>query len=340
MKKALLISIAVFLAVVAFCEFGRYQRDHRKTAEVTEEIVAEQEEVFVPEVTKRPTTFVQEEEIDLYVPETEEGMEAEEPPVMEEEPAIEEPVTEEKKELPEEEKQSFFDRLFSPKTEEKTETEDTYRIVCIGDSVTAHPYAAQNENPLGYWLQEWGMAASAEEKDYSHVLAAMLEKKEGPVSLDVMNYNPWELAEASMVPRSAYLSSLDSLFGADKGEADLIVLQLGENCTQYQNLSLDFGALIDYLRQKAPDARIVVTGTVIRMDPERNAAVDSIKQQVCAEKGITYVDMSGYNESMWVGEGTQIINPQGQVTVISTSQRTHPGDAGMQWIAEQIYHAL
>lgn len=337
MKKGLLISIAVFLAVVIFCEYGRYKKNIEETAELTEEVVTEYEEVYEPEVTKRPVASVYEEEIDLTVPEITE--ETEEMPVIEEEPAKEEPVKEEvkeeKEEPPETEKQGFFEKLFSPKTDE-----NVFRIVCIGDSVTAHPYMAPNENPAGYWLQTWGMAASAEEKDYAHVLASMFEKTEDKVDLDVINYNTWELAEASMVPRSTYLSSLDGLFGSNVEEADLIVLQLGENCTQYQNLYADFGALIDYLKGKAPDAQIIATGTVIIMDPPRNAAVDSIKQQVCAEKGVIYVDMSGYNESMWVGEGAQIVNPQGQVTTISVSQRTHPGDVGMQWIAEQIYNAL
>lgn len=337
MKKALFISIAVFLAVVIFSEYGRYKRNMEKTVELTEEIVTETETILGWEATKRPAVSLKEEEIEVSsmrsqgLPETEEESETLLTPDEEEvreEAQEEEPV-------PETEKQGSLEKLLPAKTEE-----NVFRIVCIGDSVTAHPYMAPNENPAGYWLQEWGMAASAEEKDYAHVLASMFDKTEDNVSLDVINFNSWELAEASMVPRASYLSTLDPLFGSDKEEADLIVLQLGENCTAYQSLAADFGALIDYLRAKAPNAEILATGTVIIMDPPRNGAVDSIKQQVCSQKGVIYVDMSGYNESMWVGEGTQIVNPQGQVTVISVSQRTHPGDYGMQWIAEQIYNAL
>ena len=341
MKKALLISIAVFLAVVIFSEYGRYKRNMEKTVELTEEIVTETETVLELEAVKREAFSLQEEEIESSpirpeaLPETEEASEV---PITPDEEEVREEITEEvraEEPVAETEKQGFFEKLFFPETEE-----NGFRIVCIGDSVTAHPYMAPNENPAGYWLQEWGMAASAEEKDYAHVLASMFEKTEDNVSLDVINFNSWELAEASMVPRASYLSMLDPLFGSDKEEADLIVLQLGENCTAYQSLAADFGALIDYLRAKAPNAEILATGTVIIMDPPRNGAVDSIKQQVCSQKGVIYVDMSGYNESMWVGEGTQIVNPQGQVTVISVSQRTHPGDYGMQWIAEQIYNAL
>lgn len=337
MKKVLLISIAVFLAVVMISEYTRYKRTTERTAEIVEEIVTEEEFLYTPESTPREaylpdTEFIMEEEAKAApAPLSEEPSE----PEINEEEIVEE-AAEPVEEQAEEEKKSFFERLFS--STDKPD-EDIYRIVCIGDSVTAHPYMAPDQNPLGYWLQDWGMAASAEDKDYAHVLANMYASDGKEVSLDVYNYNAWEMAEASQIPRSSYLSSLDTFFSSDKPQADLVVLQLGENCTQYQSLSVDFGGLIDYLRQKAPSAEIVATGTIIIMDPPRNAAVDAIKQQVCAEKGVVYVDMSGYNESMWVGEGTQIVNPQGQVTIISVSQRTHPGDYGMQWIAQQIYSA-
>lgn len=257
---------------------------------------------------------------------------------IEEPDAPEPPISEEKKSFGEKVKDFFTPEEDEEEDEALPSDEDqVFRILCIGDSVTSHPYVGIGENPAGYWLQTWGMAASAEEKDYSHVLASLYEDEYEAVTLSVCNYNNWELAEASGLPRSAALSYLDPLL---EENLDLIVFQLGENCTAYQNLAADFAELIDYVRAAAPEARIAVTGTIIRMDPDRNTAVDQIKQAVTEEKGAVYVDMSGYDESMWVGEGAQIVNPEGQVTVISLNQRTHPGDYGMAWIADRIFQAL
>ncbi len=225
--------------------------------------------------------------------------------------------------------------------EQKVYDGDTFRIVCIGNSVTQHPYVAQNESPEGYWLQDWGMAASAREKDYAHVLEQKMASIYGETSLEVYNYNAWETAEASGIPRSTLLPNLDPLFEGEKGEdTDLIIIQLGESCTMFDNLMQDYIDLINYVHSKAPNAAIGITATVIIMDEVRNAAVDNIKQMICQSMSLPYVSMSGYNESMWVGEGTVIYNEQGQPTVISFIQRTHPGDVGMQYIADQIYTVL
>lgn len=225
--------------------------------------------------------------------------------------------------------------------EQKVHDGDTFRIVCIGNSVTQHPYVAQNDSPEGYWLQDWGMAASAREKDYAHVLEQKMVSIYGETSLEVYNYNAWETAEASGIPRSTLLPNLDPLFEGEKGaDTDLIILQLGESCTMFDNLMQDYIDLINYVHSKAPNAAIGVTATVIIMDEVRNAAVDNIKQMICQSMSLPYISMSGYNESMWVGEGTVIYNEQGEATVMSFIQRTHPGDSGMQYIADQIYTVM
>lgn len=217
------------------------------------------------------------------------------------------------------------------------QNDDVYRILCIGNSVTAHPYVALGAMSQGYWLQDWGMAASAREKDYAHVLGTKLEPSKGETKVEALDFQSWEFAEGLGTPRSTYLSKLAQPLSK---KPDLVVLQIGEDCTAYQSLKSDLSSLIDTIRQSVPEAKIVMTGTIILMDPARNAAVDAIKQQVCAEKKVFYADMSGYNETMWVGEGTQIRNEKGEITTISLEQRTHPGDIGMEWIADQILKTI
>lgn len=323
LKKILYFSVWALAVAVVIAIVGVSVSRNKVTEPVA---LATENEIRPEEAAVAETAPMQTVEVTKEEPETEkktfrqkvkELLAPEEEETVAEEPlAINEPVTIDGELLPEDE---------------------VYRILCIGDSVTSHPYVRPEESAYGYWLQTWGMAASAEDKDYSHVLASMYEEDYTDVELAVCNYNNWELAEASGMSRDTFLPFLDQFLNEN---LDLVVLQLGENCTAYQALSVDFANLIDYVRQRAPDAKIAVTGTVIIMEPERNAVVDQIKRAVSDEKGCTWVDMSGYNESMWVGEGTQIVNPEGQVTVISISQHTHPGDYGMQWIAEQIYQAM
>ena len=219
-------------------------------------------------------------------------------------------------------------------TEKETEPKDGQAdIICIGSSITVHPYTPEGTLAEGYWLADWGMAASSKEKDYAHVLA-----KKYNTSVVTQSLGNWEMAEEQGFPRIIYMEDLDPLF--EGVEPKLVVLQFGESCTAYNKLYTDLSNLVEYIKEKAPNAVIAITGTIIAADPIRNMVVDGIKQTVAKEQGCVYVDMSGYNASMWAKEGTQIVNDQGEVTTISFAQQAHPGDYGMYWIAEQIETAV
>lgn len=62
----------------------------------------------------------------------------------------------------------------NPNVESSSRQEGGVRVVFIGNSITLHERA-----PLIGWNNEWGMAASAAEKDYVHLVTAAIEKKTG-----------------------------------------------------------------------------------------------------------------------------------------------------------------
>ena len=56
----------------------------------------------------------------------------------------------------------------------KAEDAKPQRILFVGNSITLH-----NPSPKIGWTGKWGMAASAESKDYVHLVVQALEKKSG-----------------------------------------------------------------------------------------------------------------------------------------------------------------
>ena len=91
------------------------------------------------------------------------------------------------------------------------------RILVVGNSITRH-----GPNKEIGWERDWGMAASAPEKDYVHRLFAMLTASGKDVFMRVSQCSHWE--------RSFFQESILSDYDADRAfDANFIVFRLGEN---------------------------------------------------------------------------------------------------------------
>lgn len=69
---------------------------------------------------------------------------------------------------------------------------DTLKVVCLGNSITKHPYKQEVE-----WYADWGMAASKEEFDYCHVLQRRLRKYCSYASVTPLNIYQFEVSKQS-----------------------------------------------------------------------------------------------------------------------------------------------
>lgn len=205
--------------------------------------------------------------------------------------------------------------------------DDTYKYVAIGNSVTIH-----DKNEL--WPGNWGMAATAPEKDYVHVLSRLIEQDTAQqVETTVLSCKEWELS----AERENMLSEFESI----PEDADLITIQTGENVTlNMEEIEKDYRILFNFIRLKAPDAQILVLGEILWPNPE----IEQAKQNFCAECNMKFINMdeflNGYDMyKSYLGEN--IVGEDGSIyTITNDAVAAHPNDAGMQKIAEIIYENI
>ena len=194
-----------------------------------------------------------------------------------------------------------------------------YNVLFVGNSITRH----EPKKEIG-WENDWGMAASAKEKDYVHVTIQQLEEKLGTINYATLNASCWE--------RSYYQDEGLQVFeGAKAFQPDLVVIRLGENMWSAKDyfanhpIAKHYAKMVDYFTF-TPNVKIIITDLFWK-----NATIDDAIHSVAKEKGYTLVSLSdlGENqENMAIGkfwhEGVAL----------------HPGDLGMQRIGRRIAQAI
>ena len=190
---------------------------------------------------------------------------------------------------------------------------DGVRILFVGNSITLH-----GVRPEVGWYHVWGMAASSEERDYVHVVERAVLAESPTATFGICQVAEWERQYregASLYPK--YAAARD--FGAD-----IIIVRCIENCTHKDFDSAAFkaalGDLISYL-DKTGKAKLIVT-TSFWPHPGDTALAD-----FAAERGAPCVELGDLGSD----EGMKAIGLFEHRGVAN-----HPGDLGMQKIAERI----
>jgi hypothetical protein len=196
------------------------------------------------------------------------------------------------------------------------------KILFLGNSITLHGPKAD----IG-WTGNWGMAASAEEKDYVHLVASGIAQHTGTApKIMVKNIADFERNYASFDVDG----QMKDLFAFD---ADLVVLAIGENVpglgTEDDKARFKAGVL-KILRGLLAKRHPLV---VVRSSFWADAAKDQMLSQACQEIGGLFVNAG----------------PIGQdASNVARSERpfkhdgvaAHPGDKGMKAIADAIVKAV
>ncbi len=190
------------------------------------------------------------------------------------------------------------------------------RVLFIGNSITLH----ERKPEIG-WNNNWGMAASAEEKDYVHVVLKNLQERYGDISYAIVNVGEWE--------KNYWDENVLKKFQKAKDfQADTVIIRFGENVCREALESRPFvenlRVFIEYLTDNAK--KVIVTDCFWEYEH-----IDKALKSVALEKGYDFVKLSdlGYQEeNMAIG----LFEHQGVAA--------HPGDLGMQRIAERILEKL
>jgi hypothetical protein len=195
-------------------------------------------------------------------------------------------------------------------------------VLVLGNSITYHPITS-------YWWGEWGMAASKMDQDFVHQLEKKLQRANG--SSTVKGYQIWDWERNHTVYDK---SNFDTFFFM---KPNVVIIRLGENVTDLTNFDVSLQGLIDYVKKKAPDARIIVTGVFWTSE-----AKDAILSSVAKANGLSYIDLSEFN----IAEnrsfvGATVYDASGNPHLIDNSTVAyHPNDLGMTAIANALYEAI
>lgn len=196
------------------------------------------------------------------------------------------------------------------------------RMMVVGNSIMDH-----GPSPAQGWFKSNGMAASAPDKDFVHVLMAYLAQQYPQVAVQLVSGGNFERHFSQ--PEYSFDEFNEPL---QAFKPDLIVVRLGENVDEGNVLSpIGFEAQFRRLLERlatygGQPVRIVCTTSVWR-----RPQADAIIRRVASEKGLPLADLSsmvGQDQYFAIGEYT------------NASVAAHPNDAGMKRIADLIWARL
>lgn len=196
------------------------------------------------------------------------------------------------------------------------------KVLFLGNSITLHGPA-----PAIGWNGNWGMAATAKEKDYVHLLLSRVAKAAGgEPKVMIKNIADFERKLNDYKIQEELKGELDFA-------ADIIVIAIGENASalksdeakaQYETA---FKNLLSELKQHGQPT-IFVRG---QFWPD--ADKDQIMKLACEAVGGTYVDISQLSQD-------EANYARAEQKIDHAGVAGHPGDKGMQALSNALWQAI
>ena len=187
------------------------------------------------------------------------------------------------------------------------------RILFVGNSITWHPVKKE----IG-WFNEWGMAASAEEKDFVHLVMNDIHTHDTHAVFDIAWVVEWErnYKEDSL---------LINYKEAVEFNPDIIIVKIGENVNRELNYEYPFydyyKKLIDYFNP-LNSAKVIIVNSFW----DKGSLEDAMRL-VSKEREYPLVDLGNLREQ----PGMKAIG-----LFEHSGVANHPGDKGMKAIADAI----
>ena len=192
-------------------------------------------------------------------------------------------------------------------------------------------------NSLLVGFGSFGMCASDSNHDYYHYVTAAMHSLNPDFTSDKAVGIPLEKATSDEEQDAAYAE----IAGKISDDLDFIMMQLSDNTNNDASIAyLTAGGakrLLEKLHADAPDAYIVWAAAWYSSEEK----LDAIKQ-ACEDTGCMFIDFSDlYTDENKSAVGNTITyNDGSQSTVEDAGVASHPGDAGMQAIAERMLEKL
>ncbi len=199
-------------------------------------------------------------------------------------------------------------------------------------------------NSLLLGMGTYGMCATSPKKDYFHFVSEAIKAKNSNAEISRVHgakfeqlEDPSEFEEFWSTLPNAYTER--PFCESITEDLDLIVIQLSENVSteaRHKTLAATIDRFLGAIKQRAPGARIVWVRSWWR-EGER----DNIIEAACRRWNIGCISIADLYSKDTVGkEGQTYERSDGTVAVAPNYWLAHPGDAGMQAIAERIIDFL
>lgn len=228
-------------------------------------------------------------------------------------------------------KQAEDEEQFKERTEPKT---GPIKVLIIGNSITQH-----GASPSIGWTGTWGMAATSEDKDYVHLLKAMAEKEDKTVQFKWKNISEFEkyFYDYRLFSHTAYAEFVDF-------DADIIIFTAGANVNNAANendqsfesgnkFNTEYCAdMINYFNPYG-DAKVIAGLT-----PLTKYETNDVIKAAAEENGWTLVDMSDLKDRKYTAYDYK--DADVFTGAVTDGVLGHPGDLGMQAMAERLWTAL
>jgi hypothetical protein len=199
------------------------------------------------------------------------------------------------------------------------------RILFFGNSITYHP-----PKPEIDWTGAWGMAASDASHDYVHLLTGDIAAAAGATPETMATYNlDWEQNY------SAYNYGVSSFQSQLALRPNIVVVAVGENVVSLatsQSQDSYAAAFRTLLTQFKNDGNPTI---FVRSEFWADPTKDGIMKQVTESMGGIYVDLDNPGANPLYAASSELGNPWH-----ATGFSSHPGDAGMQAVAESLFGSM
>ncbi|EOH85495.1 SGNH/GDSL hydrolase family protein [Enterococcus casseliflavus] len=178
----------------------------------------------------------------------------------------------------------------------------------------------------------FGMCASDYQHDYAYIVEQEILTKNSNATFTKLHDAAFEQAETASAAQT-YISSNANSFTSD---LDLVILQIGDNVNSDVRRSVFEAALpdlINTIKSKSPAARILLVGSWF----DSSNLITNILASVANQTGVEYISIRGLYTSQNMGTvGSIITYKDGSTKETPASYASHPGNLGMQAIAEAI----
>lgn len=184
------------------------------------------------------------------------------------------------------------------------------------------------------WNMKFGMASTNSQSDYYYHVKEKIKEYRPSASFTKLYTSPWE---SEAIERPTFITdNLDPVLTAD---TDLVIIQAGENVAQagVSKFQTDGIALVRHIRSIATKARVLFVGVWYPDTPKVNAI-----QEICRQTGAIFCNISDIYSPETTGKIGDVITYDNDTTATITleSQASHPGNVGMQMIADRIIASL